>query len=54
MTIRRWGWLQDPAKLAWLKSRDPEFNTYTSGREYFPIPQLEMDNNPGTIQNDGY
>lgn len=52
--IRRWGWLQDPAKLAWLKSRDSEFNTYTAGREYFPIPQLEMDNNPGTIQNDSY
>jgi len=52
--IRRWGWLQDPAKLAWLKSRDAEFNTYTAGREYFPIPQLEMDNNPGTIQNESY
>ena len=52
--IRRWGWLQDPVKLAWLKSRDVEFNSYTAGREFFPIPQLEMDNNPGTIQNDGY
>ncbi|WP_278019928.1 RagB/SusD family nutrient uptake outer membrane protein [Flavobacterium ginsengisoli] len=52
--IRRWGWLQDPTKLAWLKSRDAEFNSYTAGREYFPIPQLEMDNNPGTIQNDSY
>lgn len=52
--IRRWGWLQDPNKLAWLKSRDPEFETYSPGREYFPIPQLEMDNNPGTNQNDGY
>ena len=52
--IRRWGWLQDPAKLAWLKSRDDEFNSYASGREFFPIPQLEMDNNPGTVQNDGY
>ena len=52
--IRRWGWLQDPAKLAWLKARDAEFNSYTAGREYFPIPQLEMDNNPGTIQNDSY
>ncbi|KAF2336003.1 RagB/SusD family nutrient uptake outer membrane protein [Flavobacterium ginsenosidimutans] len=52
--IRRWGWLQDSAKLAWLKSRDAEFNSYTPGREYFPIPQLEMDNNPGTIQNDSY
>lgn len=52
--IRRWGWLQDPAKLTWLKSRDVEFNSYTAGREFFPIPQLEMDNNPGTIQNSGY
>ena len=52
--IRRWGWLQDPVKLAWLKSRDDEYNTYTPGREYFPIPQTEIDNNPGTVQNDGY
>jgi len=52
--IRRWGWLQDPVKLAWLKTRDAEFNSYAKGREFFPIPQLEMDNNPGTIQNDGY
>ncbi|MFL9832019.1 RagB/SusD family nutrient uptake outer membrane protein [Flavobacterium sp. ST-87] len=52
--IRRWGWLQDPVKLAWLKSRDPEFNSYAAGREFFPIPQLERDNNPGTIQNDSY
>lgn len=52
--IRRWGWLNDPVKLAWLKSRDVEFDTYKAGREFFPIPQLEKDNNPGTIQNDGY
>lgn len=52
--IRRWGWLQDPVKLAWLKSRDTEFNSYAPGREFFPIPQLERDNNPGTIQNDSY
>ncbi|WP_431243597.1 RagB/SusD family nutrient uptake outer membrane protein [Flavobacterium sp. P21] len=52
--IRRWGWLQDATKLAWLKSRDAEFNSYAPGREYFPIPQLEMDNNPGTKQNDSY
>jgi starch-binding outer membrane protein, SusD/RagB family len=52
--IRRWGWLQDPAKLAWLKARDVEFNSYAAGREFFPIPQLEMDNNPGTVQNTGY
>ncbi|RZJ51602.1 MAG: RagB/SusD family nutrient uptake outer membrane protein [Chryseobacterium sp.] len=52
--IRRWGWLQDATKLAWLKTRDAEFNSYTAGREYYPIPQLEMDNNPGTVQNDSY
>ncbi len=52
--IRRWGWLQDQTKLTWLKSRDPEFDTYSPGREFFPIPQLEMDNNPGTKQNSGY
>jgi starch-binding outer membrane protein, SusD/RagB family len=52
--IRRWGWLEDASKLDWLKSRDAEFNTYVPGREFFPIPQLEMDNNPGTEQNDGY
>jgi starch-binding outer membrane protein, SusD/RagB family len=52
--IRRWGWLEDAAKLQWLKDRDAEFTTYAAGREYFPIPQLEMDNNPGTVQNSGY
>jgi len=52
--IRRWGWLQDPVKLALLKTRDPEFNTYQPGREYFPIPQSEIDNNPGFAQNPTY
>lgn len=52
--IRRWGWLQDPVKLAWLKSRDVEFNSYAAGREFFPIPQLDMDNNPGMTQNPSY
>lgn len=53
--IRRWGWLEDTEKLAWLKSRDSEFESYVVGREYFPIPQSEMDNNPlVTQQNNGY
>lgn len=52
--IRRWGWLENPAKLAWLKSRDAEFDSYAAGREYFPIPQLDMDNNPGMVQNPSY
>jgi len=52
--IRRWGWLSDPAKLALLKSNDPEMNTYLPGREYYPIPQTELDNNPGYSQNASY
>jgi starch-binding outer membrane protein, SusD/RagB family len=52
--IRRWGWLNDATKLAELKVRDPEFNTYKAGREVFPIPQSEIDNNPGYVQNTGY
>jgi len=52
--IRRWGWLKDATKLALLKARDPEFNSYLPGREYLPIPQAEIDNNPGIKQNTGY
>ncbi|HEY8658208.1 MAG TPA: RagB/SusD family nutrient uptake outer membrane protein [Hanamia sp.] len=52
--IRRWGWLSNPTKLALLKSNDPEFNTYLPGREYYPIPQTEIDNNPGYSQNASY
>ncbi|HSC55518.1 MAG TPA: RagB/SusD family nutrient uptake outer membrane protein [Phnomibacter sp.] len=52
--IRRWGWLKDANKLLTLKSRDPEFNSYQPGREYFPIPQREVDLNPGYKQNNGY
>lgn len=50
--IKRWGWLD--TRLDWLQERDPEFITYSEGREYFPIPQIEIDNNPGTEQNPGY
>ena len=52
--IRRWGWLQDPTRLAWLQARDPEFNTYTPGREYMPIPLAEIEANPGVLQNKGW
>jgi tetratricopeptide (TPR) repeat protein len=52
--IRRWGWLQDATKLAWLKTRDPEFNTYTPGKEYLPIPLTEVQTNTGLVQNTGY
>jgi hypothetical protein len=52
--IRRWGWLADATKLAWLKSRDAEFITYIPGKELYPIPQAEIDNNPGVKQNPTY
>jgi hypothetical protein len=53
--IRRWGWLQDPVKLAWLQQRDAEFKGYKPGKELFPVPQGEIDNNTaGVKQNPGY
>ncbi|GGA99343.1 RagB/SusD family nutrient uptake outer membrane protein [Puia dinghuensis] len=52
--IRRWGWLSDATRLSWLKTRDPEFNGYIPGKELYPIPQSEIDNNPGVKQNATY
>lgn len=49
--IIRWGWLYDPAKLAMLKSHDNDFNTWTPGKEYLPIPQRELDVNPNALPN---
>lgn len=47
----RWGWFYRPEKLALLRSRDREFNTWTPGNEYLPIPQGELDNNPNLSPN---
>jgi len=47
----RWGWFQDPARLAELKTHDPDFNTYKPGNEYLPIPQLELDVNKNLKPN---
>lgn len=52
--IRRWGWLQNPTKLAELISHDAEFNSYVPGREFFSIPQAEIDVNKNLKQNAGY
>ena len=49
--IERWGWLYDSTKLSTLKAHDSEFNTWTSGHEYLPIPQVELDNNPNLTGN---
>jgi len=52
--IRRWGWLENETKLAELKSHDSEFNSYVEGREFFSIPQGEIETNPKLKQNPGY
>jgi starch-binding outer membrane protein, SusD/RagB family len=49
--IIRWGWLYDPAKLAELKARDSDFNSWTPGNEYLPIPQTELDFNRNLSPN---
>jgi len=47
----RWGWFYDPVKLAELKAHDPDFNTWTPGNEYLPIPQGELDVNKNLKPN---
>lgn len=49
--IIRWGWLYDPAKLAMLKQRDVDFNTWTPGNEWLPVPQTELDVNKSLSPN---
>jgi hypothetical protein len=47
----RWGWFYNPEKLAELKAHDNDFNTWTPGNEYLPIPQVELDANPNISPN---
>lgn len=49
--IIRWGWLYDAGKLAELREHDAEFNNWTPGSEYLPIPQTELDVNPNLLPN---
>ena len=49
--IVRWGWLYDEAKLAELRARDTEFESWRPGKEYLPIPQSELDVNPNAEPN---
>jgi hypothetical protein len=41
----RWGWFENPTKLAELKAHDADFNSYTPGNQWLPIPQRELDVN---------
>jgi starch-binding outer membrane protein, SusD/RagB family len=47
----RWGWFYDATKLAQLKAHDADFNTWTPGNEYLPIPQQELDVNKNLLPN---
>lgn len=47
----RWGWFSDPTKLALLKTHDADFNSYTPGNEWLPIPQRELDVNKNLKPN---
>ncbi len=49
--IIRWGWLYDDEKLAELKAHDADFESWTPGKEYLPIPQTELDVNPNLEPN---
>lgn len=49
--IIRWGWLYNPAKLAELQVRDPDFVSWKPGHEYLPIPQSELDVNKNLLPN---
>ncbi|MCG8311369.1 MAG: RagB/SusD family nutrient uptake outer membrane protein [Cytophagales bacterium] len=52
MDLLRWGMIPD-AITDELKSRGGGI-LYQTGREYLPIPQLELDTNPLYEQNEGY
>jgi len=52
--LLRWGWMKDAAKLQILREHDSEFNSYVAGREFFSIPQHEIETNPKLVQNPGY
>ncbi|MEO6731722.1 MAG: RagB/SusD family nutrient uptake outer membrane protein [Ferruginibacter sp.] len=49
--IIRWGWLYNPTKLAELKTHDTDFDSWTPGNEYLPIPQTELDLNKNLLPN---
>ena len=49
--IRRWGYLDNQAKLDELKAHDSEFDSYVPGKDVVPIAQLELDKNPNLNGN---
>lgn len=52
--IIRWGWNKDASRLVTLKAHDAEWNGYIAGKEYMPIPNIEIQTNPNAVQNPSY
>ncbi|HYH81850.1 MAG TPA: RagB/SusD family nutrient uptake outer membrane protein [Longimicrobium sp.] len=52
--LKRHDWLTDPAKIAILKTRDPDFNFFAPHRALLPIPSTETNLNPNVTQNPGW
>jgi len=53
--LKRWGLLYSQTGIDELKSRDPDFNNFVLGKSHrLPIPQSDVDNNPGLTQNSPY
>lgn len=53
--LARWGYFDDPNKLAELQARDYEFKNFKTGKsKYMPLPQTEIDINSNLKQNPGY
>jgi tetratricopeptide (TPR) repeat protein len=47
----RWGWFDNATKLAELKTHDADFNSFTPGNQWLPVPQRELDLNKNLQPN---
>lgn len=53
--ILRWGLMDDQAGIDALKARDSDFTNFVLGKsKLLPIPQRDIDIDPGVTQNPGY
>lgn len=52
--LKRHDWLTDPAKIAILKTHDPDFNFHDAHRALLPIPSTETNLNTNAHQNPGW
>jgi hypothetical protein len=52
--LARHGWLTDPARIAILAQRDPQFAGFKPTQALLPIPAAEVNLNTNVTQNPGY